>query len=744
MTQAGLQLPAGLGVSTVLADLDFETYSEAGCDWTGSKWAAPSGAAKKGISAVGAAVYAEHPSTEVLCLAYDLKRGGGKQLWIPGMPEPADLFAHIEAGGLLEAWNCMFEFRIWQEVCHRRMGWPALPFWQLRDAMAKSRAWSLPGGLGKAAEALQADAQKDKEGTRLLNKFSVPRNPTRQDARRRILPHEEPEDGDKLFAYCVGDIVAEASVSARVPDLSDEEEAFWLCTMACNERGVAIDLETASACCELIDETLERNGAELAELTGGEVASPSQVAKLRAWLGKQGLKLPDLGAETIEATLARSDLSAPARRAVEIRSLSGSAGVKKVYSMMRQTSRDGRCKDLFIYHGARTGRDTGADVQPQNLVKRGPELHWCRCGRAYGTHRADCPDCEAAAHAEPKPWSWEAVEWAVKAIRSRSVKRIEQEFGDVMTTISGCIRGLFVADAGNDLIASDYSSIEAVVTAVLAGEQWRIDAFDRGEDIYLHGAASVTGRTYEWYMANGGKKHPDRQKPGKPAELGLGFGGWINAWRNFDSSDTYTDDELKTAIIKWRDASPMIVRFWGGQKDGKPWEPSAPNYYGLEGMAISAVMQPGRWFTYRLVGFIVWRDVLYMRLPSGRCLTYHSPQLEAHDKWEGLFTLSYMGWNSNPKMGQIGWTRIRTYGSRLAENCVQATARDVMARAVVKAERAGYKVVLRVHDELVAEVPEGWGSVEEFEAIMGDLPEWAEGWPIRAAGGWRAKRYRKD
>lgn len=733
--------PVGLGRSTVLPDLDFETYSEAGAIWTGKKWVAPLGATKRGLPAVGAAVYAEHPSTEILCLAYDLKDGRGKRIWIPGMPDPSDLLDHVRSGGLLEAWNCMFEYRIWACVAVRRHGWPPLPFWQLRDAMEKSRAFAMPGALGKAADVLQTDTRKDKEGTRLLNLFSQPRNPTKKDGRLRITPAEVPHDGDKLLAYCLGDIAAEADISARLPDLSPFELDFALCTRACNERGVAVDLETAKACISLIGGTLERNSAELTELTGGQVDAPSKVAALREWLGEQGCRLPDLGADTVDAALERGDLTPGVRRALQIRSLSGSAGVKKVYAMVRRTASDGRCKDLFVYHGARTGRDTGADVQPQNLVKRGPSIYWCDgCGRPYSAERAACPDCYAPARGEPKHWSWEAVEWAVKALRSKDAARVAWEFGDVMLAISGCIRGLFVSAEGHDLLASDYSSIEAVVTAVLAGEQWRIEAFERKEDIYLRSAASITGKPYESYV----KSDPDRQKIGKPAELGLGFGGWIGAWRQFDSTDAYTDEEVRRLIVAWRDASPAIVELWGGQIRGKPWAPTGRELYGLEGMAVAAVMDPGKWFTYRLIGFLCHDDVLYMRLPSGRCLTYHQPRLEPHDKWPEQWSLSYMGWNSNPKMGGVGWIRIRTYGGRLCENAVQAVARDVMARATIAAERAGYQIVLRVHDELVAEVPEGWGSVEEFEAIMGDLPDWAKGWPIRAAGGWRGKRYRKD
>lgn len=751
---AGTQIQVGHGVSTVIPDLDFETYSEAGYNWdeAAQKWRPPAGATRGGIFAVGAAAYAAHPSTEVLSLAYDLKDGQGARLWLPWMPPPVELFEYIARGGLLEAVNCGFEWHVWAKVCRDRMGWPDLPFWQLRDAAAKFRAFSYPGALAKAAAVSGANIQKDKEGDRLIKKYSIPRAPTKKDPRRRIRPEDDLEDFNRFTAgYNIQDIEAEASVSALCPDLSPEELQFELCTRASNSRGVGVDMETVRAGVKILDDALERYNAELRELTSGEVAKASEVKKLIGWLGTQGVYTSTLDAEAIGGLLKRHPITPAAVRALEIRQLIGSASVKKLYAILRQQV-DGRLHDLFIYHGARTGRDTGADVQPQNLPKAGPALRWCEndgCHKPYGQHVDTCPHCGASdAFSREAEWSWEAVDHAVEVIRTGSLDEVERVFGDALLTLSGCIRGLFMAAPGKDFICSDYSSIEAVVTAMLAGEQWRIDAFWRKEDIYLTSAGRMTGRTledYAAYQAEHGSKHPDRQKLGKPAELGLGFGGWINAWYQFDKSDTFTEEEVKRHIIAWRDASPAIVELWGGQVHGKPWRPERNELYGLEGAAIAAVQNPGQCFSYNGITYGVKDDILFCRLLSGRSLVYHKPRLTPSPRWEGQVALSYEGWNSNPKMGPIGWIRIETYGGRLTENVVQATARDIMRDAVIRAERAGYAVALRVHDELVAEVDAGFGSVEEFEAIMGERPSWlSEDWPIRASGGWRGKRYRKD
>lgn len=745
---SGTQLQAGCGFSTVLPDMDFETYSEAGCIWNGTGWAAPVGATKKGIAAVGAVVYSEHPSTEVLSLAYDLKDGLGPRLWIPGMAPPVELFNYFAGGGIIEAWNCVFEYWIWTNVCAARMDWPVLPHWQLRDAMAKARAFALPGALGNAAEVSGATIQKIADGTRLLNLFSVPRKPTVKNPSFRIRPEEQLIDAQKLYDYNLGDIKAEAAVSALCPDLSPAELEVWLCTQQSNVRGMALDMTTIRAGVQILDQALIKYNSELAALTGGVVAKASEVSKLLGWIGGRGVHSHTLDADAIESLLDRNDIPADVRRALEIRQLVGSASVKKLYAMDRMASRAGRAHDLIVYHAARTGRDGGQDIQAQNLAKAGPKLYWCPCGKPYGRHLRHCPHCGSPVAPDTgKSWSWEAVDHAVEVVRTGRLEEVERVFGDALLTLSGCIRGLFVASPRTDLLCSDYSSIEAVVTACLAGEQWRIDAFRRKEDIYLVSCGRITGIPLEEYVAHKkstGAHHPHRQKIGKPAELGLGFGGWVNAWRQFDKSDAFTDEQVKQNIIAWRDASPAIAELWGGQVRGFPWAPERKEFYGLEGMAICAVINPGTCYAYRGITFGMKGDVLYCRLPSGRLLTYHRPRLSPSTRWDDQLELSFEGWNSNPKMGPFGWIRMQTYGGRLTENVVQATARDIMAYSVPKLERAGYPVVLRIHDEIVTEVPEGFGSIEELETIMGNAPDWAADWPIRAAGGWRGKRYRKD
>ena len=763
----GYQIPVGPGFSEVVACADFETYSAAGFHWCGPTlkkpfgyWTGPPGAAqgKKGLGVIGVRVYAEHPSTEVLTFKYDLKDGKGTRGWKPGQPNPQDLFDHFASGKLCEAHNAGFEQTIWEQVCVPKYGWPSIDPKLWRCSAAKSRAFGLPSALADVGQALNLDTQKDADGKRLLKLFSWPKDPTKKDPRWRVLPSEEPVDAVKLDGYCERDIHTEAAASARCPDLPPQELAYWLADQAINRRGIGVDMDAVRDCMAVVNEVLKAYDEEMFALIG---LRTSQAKKLVEWMASNGVRGSDgrpvksLAAEELEFLYQqRHNYPHPVGRMLEIRGLTASASVKKVFSMANHASRDNRLCDLFIYHGARTGRDTHADVQPGNLPKAGPDLRWCDnqgiCRRPYAKHLDNCPwcGCSAAFSTEDSPveldkgWCFEGVEHVLEVLRLRSMAALEYFFGDALLCISGVIRSLMRAAPGNRLICSDYSSIEAVVQAMLTGEEWRIETFRRGECIYLHSAAKILGKTYDYYKANGFKKHPDR-KIGKIAELALGFAGWINALYAFGYEGT--DDDAKGIVVPWRAASPAFVEMWGGQYRGFPWAPKSKEFFGLEGCAIQAVLNPGQVFGYRGITYQVIDDVLYCTLLSGRRMAYHQPRLwygAKRDGWVECYSLTYMTWNTNAVMGAKGWVRMETFGGRIFENVVQATARDIMAHAVVKLEAAGYPVVLRVHDEVAAEVPDGFGSLEEFEAILTDLPDWAKGWPIRAEG-WEGVRYHK-
>lgn len=741
----------------VVADFDFETYSEAGYvfDFDARKWRLVEGTPKgtsHGLAAVGAAAYCEHPSAEVTSLAYDLKDGKGARHWKPGDPPPLELFDYLRAGGLLEAHNSGFERFVWHYICVPRMGWPAFDYdLQLRCSMAKCAAWSIPTALAKAGDFLHVPVRKNSDGTRLLNKFSKPRNPTKTDLRLRIKAEEDPVDGPKLYDYNVDDIRAEEGVSLRVPDLSPYELRVWQLDQKINARGVHLDMDGVSACVDILDAAKVKYSAELQAITGGSVRTASEVQKMAGFLAGLGWHTDDLTADTVSDTLKRDDLPPVVRRVLEIRQALSASSTAKAYAMQRRANQDGRMRGLFAYYGAdRTGRFAGRGPQPQNTPTAGPKVDRCdNCGRHQAYGGPSCLWCGTqGAFLSPREWSFEAAQDALEVLRLRDLATVEYYFGDAFKTVSGCLRALYCAAPGHDLICSDYSAIEAVVLAVVAGEEWRVEVFRTHGKIYEESASRICGipfAEFERYKAENGEHHPMRKKVGKVAELASGFGGWIGAWKAFGADEHIgSDADIKAAILAWRKASPAIVEFWGGQvrQRGDAWE-FDPEFFGLEGAAVQAVLCPGAQYAHRDVVYCMSGDVLYCRLPSGRFLQYHEPRLvPVKCRRSGLpvYSLTYMG--RHPSSG--AWVRLETYGGKLTENYVQAAARDLLVEAMLNLEPAGYPIVLHVHDEVVAEVPHGFGSLSEFEAIMSRPPAWAAGWPIKAAGGWRGQAYRKD
>lgn len=773
---AGTRIQVGLGVATVLPDMDFETFSEAGYVWVpghhvpagwklgrNGQWAVSpakeqlghwtclpnASQRRKGLKIVGAAVYATHPTTEVLSFAYDLHDGRGARWWRPDMPNPQELFDYLGQGLPIEAHYSAFEHWIWNYVCTRRYGWPWLDARQLRCSLSKARAYALPGALDDLGRVLQLKHQKDPEGKRLLDKFSVPRDPTASDPRIRIHPQTDP-DGHGLYNYNIRDIVAEHEASIRIPDLSPAELEYWMIEQRINHRGVAIDMKALADCIRIVELALARYNEELQKLTGG--ISVTETQKLQGWLAAHGLFVDSMKESSVEEAL--EGLRArevpnddPAHRALQIRALTASASVKKVYAIRNQVSPWGRLHDLFNYYGARTGRESGNDAQPQSLTKHGPPVRECgHCKHYYGARLHDvCAWCGAIDHGTTREWGIEAAIDALTVIATGSLAEVERVFVDALAAVAGCLRPLFVSAPGMRLISSDFSSIEGVVISMLAGEAWRQEVFRTGGQIYIESASRafhVPVAEMMRHKEETGIHHPLRDK-GKRMELGLGFGGWIGALRSPQIDYPGTDDELKAAVLAWRAASPAIVEFWGGQ--GRfSYGNWIPELYGLEGMAIQAIQFPGRVTQYRDISFVVRDDVLFCTLPSGRSLCYHRPRLEPHSKpnRRGV-AITYEGWNSNPKEYILGWVRMEIYGGKFAENVVQAVARDILVHAIVNLERAGYFVVLHLHDEIVVEVSADFGSLEEVERIMGDLPSWAKGWPIVAKGGWIHTRFQK-
>jgi len=729
--------------------IDFETYSEAGYYWGPDGKPHPLRKGRRGIEIVGSAKYASDPSTRPLSLAYKIGNSP-TQLWIEGMPPPQELIDAVRSGHPVAAWNSPFEYDIWPAA------WGKVPLRQFVDPSALARAYGLPGSLAKAGAVLKLTHEKLEDGKRLIHKFSVPQVNTgkqrwvlvqcRQGEARirvssdraaisgdwvqfpgetlqyvwafgtrqhcidfamankspdvnvtidtealplpiRLDPRLDPADGPKFYEYNIRDVDAEVEAMSKLPPLIPFEQRVWELDQRINDHGVYIDVPALNRLIALYEQESAKYTKELIDITGGAVQSGSEVQKMLDWLK---LGMANLDAENVELKLKKTDLTPGQRRVLELRQILSLSSCKKLYSILDRLCDDNRIRWILQYYGAdRTGRWAGRGPQPQNLPSSGPD-----------------------------GWTPEHVD---------AFLRGGPPAPDIMASISGSLRGLFIAPPGKDFLCSDYSAIEAVVLACLAGEQWRIDVFKTHGKIYEMSASKITGVPFEEFLRvkrETGEHHPMRKKVGKVAELASGYQGGYGAWLNFGADKHLSEPEIRDAIKAWREASPMIVKFW----------------YKIEDCAKLAVQYPGNCFEYRGIKFQVQNDILHLRLLSGRILYYHNPRLHQElTPWgKEVSKLTFMG------NGQFGWERIDTYGGKLTENIVQATARDILANALLNLDAAGYFPVLHVHDEVCAEVPEGWGSIEEMEKLMGVLPDWCSDWPIRAAGGWRGKRYKKE
>lgn len=675
------------------------------------------------IGDVGAWAYSLHPTTEALCLCYRLPHWeeGRVDDWYPAFPEygiegtppPQELFDWIASGGLVEAHNAFFERAIWLNVMVPRFGWPEVPHRQWRCSAAKAAAHSLPRALDQLGLALRVKELKDVVGAKTMKKMAKPRKPLKAETRAWAIANGREDDfhadwkalreempvmwlfSRELFLgtlvpYCRQDVRAEEACSSMMRDLSPTETEVYLMDQAINQRGVQLDPDAIHSALELVDDVFKDLNQELVQVTDGAIQKATQRARILAWLNERGVPITDTQGATVDEWLKRRDLDPFAYRVLELmRALGRSSTAKYVAFQDYADRRDWRARGMLLYHGAGTGRWAGSGPQPHNFP------------------RGSIKDMVLA--------------WQV--IQTLDVPLIEAMYDDLMTVLSHALRGVIVAPPGKELVAADYAAIEARVIFWLADDQDALDIFRRGDCIYCDMATDI----YKRPIVKG--VDLDERQMGKQAILGLGF---QMGWRKF------VDTCAKYGIF----IEPEFAKYVVDTYRGKYWRVKQM-WWDQEAAAVEAVRARGRAIR---CGKILWKvvdDFLLCKLPSGRLLSYPYPAIVKKampwDPTDLRDALSFMGVDPYTRK----WVRQDTYGGTLVENIVQATARDLMADAMLRCEETGvYDVVLSVHDELITEVVKGTGSAKGLEALMSQVPAWAEGCPVIAEG-WAGPRYKK-
>lgn len=632
------------------------------------------------IRRVGAWKYAEDPSTRPLCMAYAID-DSPVQLWLPTEKFPDDLQKALSEGQLVEAHNAFFERAIWHNVMVPKYDWPPMPHDRWACSAARAAAHAIPRSLQDAGTVMKITHQKDTAGKAIMLKMAKKRKLKHEPKDPKDWWHEDPEDYETLYEYCKDDVRAERSLSEKLAHLNPKERVIWLLDQKINERGVRVDEKAVTGAISIIEEYRQKFNLETEKITNGFLDSVMQVTKLMEWLYSQNSDMPNVNKDTVSKMLESDKLPEDVRKILEIRQQLSKTSTAKYMKIQDSICSDGRLRDLLMYHGASTGRWTGKMVQPQNFPRN--------------TFEGD-------------------FEELFKTISTGSLETFEAKYPDVMRTLSSTIRGIFIPSQGNTFYGGDYSAIEARVVLWLADDDRGLKLFAEGQDLYVDMAKDIFGT----------ESIDQKQRfLGKQCILGCGYGmGHVKFQATCASYGVEVPLELaETAIKSYRSKYHSITRLWKKQ----------------EKAALFAV-ETGKFVAEKPLVWSKEGEFLFCRLPSGRRIAFHNPRIEqTNTPWgEVKDSLVYDSINSVNRQ----WAETRTYGGKIVENVVQGIARDVMAEAMYRCEKAGYQVVLSVHDELLTEKADG--SVEEFENIMSHVPQWAKGMPISVEG-WEGKRYLK-
>ena len=558
-------------------------------------------------------------------------------------------------------------------------------------------AWSLgiAGGLDMVGRVLKLgeDKQKLATGKKLIKTFCIPK-PIKNDDQTsmlkesiRVKPEDMPAEWELFKDYCKRDVESERAIREYLleiaPPALEAEKRLYQLDQRINDRGVMIDIDMANAAIAIDSEQTQRLTEEYEDLT--YLANPNSLTELKAYIKRMtGKTIGSITKENIEKLFEAFQEYPDVVRALEIRQQLSKTSVAKYKKMIDVVCADQRAKGLLQFYGAGTGRWAGRLIQVQNLPQN---------------HISD-------------------LEMARRIIKTGDLDLLDMMYDSPSDVLSQCIRPAIIPSPGHKFVVADFSAIEARVIAWFAGEKWRLDVFDSHGKIYEASASQMFGVPLEEIH----KGSPLRQK-GKVAELALGYQGSVGALKSMGALKMgLQEDELQPLVDQWRRANTKIVRFWYDVENAA-----------MEAVAERTTVRLGHWLK-----FIYKNDFLFIELPSGRNIAYAWPRLEDDIKYNRK-KIVFEARNSATKQ----WGYTDTYGGKLVENIVQATARDCLAHSMLRLDEAGYRIVMHVHDEVIIEIEDKREVLKRITDLMGEPIAWAPGLPLRADG-YECSFYMKD
>lgn len=641
------------------------------------------------LTEAGVYAYVEAPDFDILLISYIFDDWGEDDVkTIDCFDADPDMMAEF-CEALLDpqivktAFNANFE-----RTCLAKWLQKPMPPEEWRCTMVKALTLGLPGNLAGAGEALGLPPEKlkDPQGKALIQFFSKPCKPTRTNGQRtRNLPQHDPAKWQLYKGYNRQDVVTEQEILRKLSiyKTPESEQELWALDQHMNDNGVALDIPMVEKIVEYDTRRRQELQEEAQELTG--LKNPNSLAQLKRWLAEQGVEMTSVTKDTIAEALRDPELPDVVRRVLEIRTALGKTSVAKYSTMLVAHCQDHRLRGILQFYGAnRSGRWAGRLVQTHNLAKNTlPDLALAR---------------ELAAEGD--------------------FETMGTLFGETAFVFSELIRTAFIPSEGCRFIVSDFSAIEARVLAWLAGEEWVLEAFRNGKDIYCETAAMMYHVPVEKHGAN---SHL-RQK-GKVAVLACGYQGGVGAMKRMDKGGSIPENELQSVVDQWRQANSNSVKLWRTCE-----------------LAARTAIEEHR--TVRLKNGITFGYIngnLFIKLPGGRKLCYWNTRLKL-DPCDGREHIVYMGVNQETKQ----WGETETYGGKLVENIVQATARDCLAISMQRIAALGYDIVMHVHDEIIVDCPiEDTDAMARINACMAEPIPWAPGLPLRGDG-YETPFYMKD